>query len=310
MVRHKLTSLLPQPVRLQLATAPQALSMEIYAALVDSFSVPACLCGINAAAPTDQPCPSTDPLEFHVLQQKEEVGAEARRDLPLAPVSRSTEARLASVEASLPRLEAIPARSPALIDVEVSFYHRRFGDGARNCRLPQPRTPRNLQRLRRRSLSVPQAAVTRPRPPGEWAPSLPPPRPQPTGGLASVPPIYLRASAYRAPIPPSVGCPTAGASHSCRPPSRLQPTRGCALYPPPAPRQPAPASSLPLPTGRPHLGTFTPASSDSTAPSSPQHPERLSPCQRPLVCVRYNCYGGPFPGGFPGRGECGSGNRH
>ncbi|MPC31041.1 hypothetical protein E2C01_024317 [Portunus trituberculatus] len=85
MVRHKLSSLLPQPVR---------------------------------------------------LQQQAAVTAGARRNPPLAAVPSSTEARLASVEASLRCLEALLARFPTQTDAEVCFYHRFFGEEARSYRPP------------------------------------------------------------------------------------------------------------------------------------------------------------------------------
>ncbi|XP_045133332.1 uncharacterized protein LOC123517386 [Portunus trituberculatus] len=147
MVRHKLSSLLPQPVRLQLAAAPQALSLEEFSALVDRVHeahvvsppadpAPACLCPVNAAAPTDQPTAPAESLSLHVLQQQAAVTSGARRNPPLAAVPSSTETRLASVEASLRRLEALLARSPTQTDAGVCFYHRRFGEEARSCRPP------------------------------------------------------------------------------------------------------------------------------------------------------------------------------
>ena len=147
-MRHKLSALLPQPVRLQLAAAPQALSLEEFSALVDRVHeahvvsppqqtpAPACLCAVNTAAATDQPAIPADSLFLHVLQQQAAVTPVARRNPPLAAVPSSTESRLASVEASLRRLEALLAHSPTQTDAGACFYHRRFGEEARRCRPP------------------------------------------------------------------------------------------------------------------------------------------------------------------------------
>ncbi|MPC56604.1 hypothetical protein E2C01_050568 [Portunus trituberculatus] len=113
--------------------------MEEYLALVDRMHeahlvspsqqphTPACLCAISATAPTDQPNSSAESHSLHVLQQQAAVAAGARCNPPLAPVPPSTEARLVSVEAS-----------PTPTDADVCFFHRCFGDEARNCRLPCP----------------------------------------------------------------------------------------------------------------------------------------------------------------------------
>ncbi|MPC84097.1 hypothetical protein E2C01_078822 [Portunus trituberculatus] len=141
MVRHKLSSL-------QLAAAPQALSLEEFSALVDRVHeanvvsppqqtpAPACLYAVNAAAATDQPTIPAEFLSLRVLQQQAAVTSGARRNPPLAAVPSSTETCLASVEASLRRLEALLARSPTQTEGGGLFYHRRFGEEARSCRLP------------------------------------------------------------------------------------------------------------------------------------------------------------------------------
>ncbi|MPC54795.1 hypothetical protein E2C01_048721 [Portunus trituberculatus] len=131
-VRHKLSSLLPQPVRLQLAAAPQALSLEEYSALVDrvhphSRPLPWPACAPSVVQPRRTSQPHQRILSLHVLQQQAAVTARAHRNPLLAAVLSSTESRLASVEASLRRLEALLARYPTQTDAERSSGPRIAG---------------------------------------------------------------------------------------------------------------------------------------------------------------------------------------
>ncbi|MPC39815.1 hypothetical protein E2C01_033364 [Portunus trituberculatus] len=192
MIRHRLTSLLPNPIYFHLAAATQALAMEEYVVLVDRVHeahieslpqqcAPICLYGISNAAPTGSPRPSAEALALHVLQQQAAVGAGASRDLSLAALSCSSEAQLAWVEATLRHLEVALARPPAQMDAQLL------------------------------TAIVPRVAVTRPHPlggpllsagksvvPGKLGPSLPSPRPQSTDCMASALPAHLRPLASHA----------------------------------------------------------------------------------------------------------------
>ncbi|MPC90721.1 hypothetical protein E2C01_085718 [Portunus trituberculatus] len=148
MMRHKLSSLLPQPVCLQLAAAPQALSLEEFSALVDrvheAHVVLPPLADPRPGLPVRHQCccpdgPANRTSGISLFPCPPATGGGdlgARRNPPLAAVPSSTETCLASVEAFLWRLEALLVRSPTQTDAGVCFYHRRFGEEAHSCRPP------------------------------------------------------------------------------------------------------------------------------------------------------------------------------
>ncbi|MPC22667.1 hypothetical protein E2C01_015690 [Portunus trituberculatus] len=117
---------------------------------------PACLCAVSAAAPTDQPTAPAESLSLHVLQQQAAVTAGARRNPPLAAVTSSTEACLASVKASLHHhvcslLFAGPPRRPLICESRLGALLRslRSAPGTPTGR-PLLRSPRRaLPRSRR-----------------------------------------------------------------------------------------------------------------------------------------------------------------
>ncbi|MPC27205.1 hypothetical protein E2C01_020372 [Portunus trituberculatus] len=317
----------------------EALSLEEFSALVDRVHeahvvlppqhtpAPACLCPVNAAAPTDQPPAPAESLSLHVFQQQAAVTSGARRNPPLAAVPSSTETRLASVEASLRRLEALLAHSPTQTDAGtfrgggthlptamcLAPPGKRGGLGPLTP-LPAPASlPRLcLDPLPRHPISALSPPAVQPAP-GPTEPAPPPPLAQqcsmgghdapaspgrPTVAHTASPPAKQRSRDGRAPSPP---------------PSRLQPTGGRATAPPthlrvsaghapsqpsvgarhpywpPAPPQPAEGFASVPPPGPCQP---TPSSSDSPAPSPPpQHPEWFPASQRLLLWVRDICSG-------------------
>ena len=149
MLRFRHISLMPHPVRIQLAAVHQPLSAEEYSRLVDAVyeahmasppsppSRHSCTCGSNRASQLVPVPPPGDAYAIHTMQAtavtgpgKPEAAAASTRDT--AP----TEARLASVEAALQRLEAALMSSSTSPRPRYCFYHARFGAEARNCQPP------------------------------------------------------------------------------------------------------------------------------------------------------------------------------
>ncbi|XP_045125773.1 formin-like protein 5 [Portunus trituberculatus] len=223
---------------------PTVLSMEEFSVLVDRVheahvesppqqtSAPACLCSVNAAAPTDQPTAPAESLSLHVLQQQAAVTSGGRRNPPLAAVPSSTETRLAPVKASLRRLEALLARSPTQTDAGVCFYHRRFGEEARSYRPPcawparkQAGGANTIARPRLSSSSLPRRPISASSPPAVQ------PTPGPTD-LAPPPPLAPQCFMEGHDAPASPGRPTVG--HTSSPPAKQRSRDGQAPSPPPS----------------------------------------------------------------------------
>ncbi|XP_045101255.1 vegetative cell wall protein gp1-like [Portunus trituberculatus] len=262
MVRHKLSSLLPQPVRLQLAAAPQALSLEEFSALVDRVHeahvvsppadpAPACLCPVNAAAPTDQPTAPAESLSLHVLQQQAAVtsglavthpgcSAQLHRDppcfgggLPAAPESSARPLSYPDGRCGLLLPQAFRGGGTQLPTAMCLAPPGKRGGRGPLTPLPAsaslPRlSPDPLPHCPISALSPPAVqpapGPTEPAPPTPLAPQCsmgghdaPASSGRPTVAHTSSPPAKQRSRDGRAPSPP---------------PSRLQPTGGRASAPP------------------------------------------------------------------------------
>ncbi|KAG0721414.1 hypothetical protein GWK47_006360 [Chionoecetes opilio] len=149
MLRYRHTSLMPQPVRVQLTGLQSPANINEYSELVDkihaaytSFPPPlpthhSCACsasdGVRAPA-MFTPC-DTLPVPRNPQVCRRGHGARGGHGDALAHSS-STDARLSDMASAIQRLEATFSALHSPTSRKYCYYHGRFGAAARNCQPP------------------------------------------------------------------------------------------------------------------------------------------------------------------------------